>query len=217
MVAVPLLIILPSTAVIIRYKNLDDLTLLVLSFLIMGVMILVTLYVVFKQAMVESYVSITGEGLQIVFKRRTLFNWKYEKLIPFGDLAFVSDDIDTNNSREFFTLKVKGETGKIILIAPKKAPQGEMENFSLELAAAVKAYNANYPAIDTRIKTGSFYTGKFAIILNWVLIIAAVFFTVVKIMNPSSVDWYRLVWLYVVAGSWLANFYFVKKKQTQKN
>ena len=70
MVAVPLLIILPSTAVIIRYKNLNDLTLLVLSFLLMGVMILVTLYVVFKQAMVESYVSITGEGLQIVFKKK---------------------------------------------------------------------------------------------------------------------------------------------------
>ena len=217
MVAVPVLIIFPSILLVTRYKNLSDTIILIFSFAIMGVMILATLYVVFKQAMVKTDIKITKEGLQIVFKRRTLLNWQEEKFIHLNQLAFVSDDIDMNNSREFFTLKVKGDTGKIILIAPKKAPEGEIENFSLELATAVEEYNATHSSIHTPIKTGSFYTGKFAIVLNWLLVGVAIVSTIIKIINPSSVEWYRLLWLYLIAASWLANFYFVKKKQTQKN
>ena len=217
MVAVPLLIILPFTLMLTRYKNLNDAILLVMSFLIMGVMILLTLYAVFKQAMVQAEIKIIKEGLQITFKRKTLFNWHDEKFISFNNLVFVSDDIDINNSREFFTLKVKGESGKMILIAPKKAPKGEIENFSLELSAAVEQYNVSHPGLFSPIKTGSFYAGKFAIILSWLLIAAAFLSTIIKIINPSSVEWYRLLWLYVIAASWLANFYVVKKKQRQRN
>jgi hypothetical protein len=211
MVAVPVLIIFPSILLVTRYKNLSDTFILIFSFVIMGVMILTTLYVVFKQAMVKTDIKITKEGLQIVFKRRTLFNWQEEKFIHLNQLAFVSDDIDMNNSREFFTLKVKRETGKIILIVPKKAPEGEIENFSLELATVVEEYNATHSSVHTPIKTGSFYTGKFAIALNWLLIFMAILSTFVKIINPSSVEWYRLLWLYLITASWLANFYFVKK------
>jgi hypothetical protein len=217
MIAVPLLIIYPSIVILISYKNLSDITILIFSFLIMGVMILATLYFVFKQAMVETDIKISKEGLQIVFKRKTLFNWQSEKNIPFHQLAFVSDDIDINNRRQFFTLKVKDETGKIILIAPKKAPEGEIENFSMELAEAVDEYNATHSNVYTPIKTGSFYTGNFAIVLNWVLAGTTILSTIVKIINPSSVEWYRLLWLYVITASWLANFYFVKKKQMQKD
>lgn len=217
MVAVPLLIIFPFTAVIIRYKNLNYTTLLILSFVAMGIMILATLYVVFKQAMVATEIKISREGLQIIFKRKTLFNWQKEKFIPFNHLAFVSDDIDKNNSREFFTLKVKGETGKIILIAPKKAPKGEIESFSSELITTVEEYNATHDSLSAPIKTGSFYTGKFAIVLNWLLIVVAILSTIIKIISPSSVEWYRLIWLYIITAFWLANFYFVKKKQTEKN
>lgn len=217
MVAVPLLVILPATFIIIRYKTLSDAVLLILVFMLMGIMILLTLYVVFKQATAPADITINKEGLQILFTRKTLFNWEQKKFIPFHQLAFVSNDTDVNNNREFFTLKVKGETGKIILIAPKKAPKGEIENFSLELTAAVADYNANHSSLSAPIKTGSFYTGKFAIILNWLLVASAILGTVIKIINPSSVEWYRLLWLYVIAASWLANFFIVKKKQTQRD
>jgi hypothetical protein len=217
MVAIPPLIIVPFILILSEYQTLSDAIVFLLIGVAMVIMILLTLYVVFKQAMVKADIKIVGEGLQIIFKRKTVFNWQKERFIPFSDFVFLSDDIDMNNGREFFTLKVKGETGKIILIAPKKAPEGEIENFSSELAAAVEEYNANHPGLYAPVKTGSFYTGKFAIILNWLFIIVAVLSTVIKIINPSSVEWYRLAWLYVIAGSWLANFYFVKKKQTQKN
>jgi hypothetical protein len=217
MVTVPLLIIFPFILILSQYKNLSDAVIFTLIGAAMGVMILLTLYGVFKQAMVQSEIKITNVGLQIVFKRKTLFNWHQEKFISFNNLVFVSDDIDINNNREFFTQKVKGETGKMILIAPKKAPKGEIENFSLELSATVEQYNASHPGSSSPIKTGSFYRGKFAIILNWLFVGAAILSTIIKIINPSSVEWYRLLWLYVISASWLANFYIVKKKQRQEN
>ena len=217
MVTIPPLIIVPFILILSKYKTLSDAMVFSLIGVAMAIMILLTLYVVFKQAMVLADITINKKGLEIVFKTKTLFNWQKERFIPFSSLAFVSDDIDLNNSREFFTLKVQGETGKIILIAPKKAPEGEIENFSSELAEAVEVYNASHGSLSKPIKTGSFYTGKFAIVLNWLLIVVAVISTIIKIINPSSVEWYRLIWLYAIAASWLANFYFVKKKQTQKS
>jgi hypothetical protein len=110
----------PFILILSKYKALSDTMVFILIGVAIVIMILLTLYVVFKQAMVEANIKIVREGLQLVFKRKTVFNWPQERFISFNNLAFVSDDIDMNNNREFFTLKVKGETGKIILIAPKK-------------------------------------------------------------------------------------------------
>ena len=52
--------------------------------------------------------------------------------------------------------------------------------------------------------------------LTWVFVSVAILVTVIKIVKPSSVEWYRMLWVYVLAASWLINFYSVKKKQTER-
>src|SRR5690348_10857102 len=104
MVTIPLLIIMPFILILSKYKTLSDAIVFLFISVAMAIMILLTLYVVFKQAMVEANIKILKEGLEIVLKRKTVFNWQQERFISFNNFAFVSDDIDMNNGREFFTL-----------------------------------------------------------------------------------------------------------------
>jgi hypothetical protein len=34
----------------------------------------------------------------------------------------------------------------------------------------------------------------------------------VKSYNPSSMEWYRMIWLYVLAAHWAVNFYAAQWK-----
>src|SRR5688500_688304 len=81
MVAIPPLIIVPFILILSKYKTLSDAIVFLLIGVAMIIMVLLTLYVVFKQAMVEADIKIAREGLQLVFKRKTVFNWQKERFI----------------------------------------------------------------------------------------------------------------------------------------
>jgi hypothetical protein len=219
MTAVPVCLIVPFLLFLTQYKNLTDTVFYVSVYTGLAVIILFTLYLVFKQAMVPATIGIKKDGLEIVFSKKTIFNWTHRKYILFENIEYVSDDVDLNfNARKFFTLKVKDENGKIILTAPKKAPSEEMESFSLELSNAIEDFNSQFSGVKPRaIKKGSFYTGAFGKFFTLFSIAAVIVVTIIKIAKPSNVEWYRVIWVYVLAASWLINFYSVKKKQTTEN
>ena len=217
MIAVPVATIIPFILILTQYQNLSDTVAFIIIYAAFGIIILISLYVVFKQAMVPVKITIHDWGFEFFFKRKTLFNWQAKKDIAYSDIEFVSGDEDiNNNSRKFFTIKVKNEWGKIILIAPRKTPPEEMEEFSLRFSNAVERFNQQNVSVITPIRRRSFYTGRFAKILSWIFIGAAVVATIIKIADPSRIEWYRMIWLYVLAASWLANIYTVKKKQKRK-
>ena len=144
MTAVPACTIIPFILFLTQFKNISEITSYIIIYAGLGVIILFTLYILFKHAMVPVTLTVSSDALEIIFARRSLFNWTGRKYILLRDLEFVSDDVDENHSgRKFFTLKIKDEPGKIILIAPKKTPAEEMEAFSSELSDAIEQFN-NY-------------------------------------------------------------------------
>ena len=218
MTAVPICLIIPFLIFITQFKNLSETLFFVFTYAGLGVIILFTLYVIFKQAMVLVTITINGDGLEIIFSKRTIFNWIDRKHILLENIEYVSDDVDLNhNARKFFTLKLKDERGKIILTAPKKAPEEEMEAFSLELSNAIEQFNSHNTKLQAPIKKGSFYAGKFLTFLTWLFTALAILVTIMKILKPSSVAWYRIIWIYVFSASMVINYFSVKKKQTEKN
>lgn len=217
MVVVPVFTIIPFILVLTQYKNLDDTTVFILIYAALAVIILLTLFVVFKQAHVPVVITIHDSEIEIVFKRKTLFNWLVKKNIPLSQVEYVSDDEDVNhNSRKFFTIKLKNEWGKIILVALKKTPANETEQFSLELVNAVEQFNSQNKNISAPIRRGSFYTGFFAKAFTYIFIAVVVIVTIIKITDPSKIEWYRIVWIYILATSWFANFYYATRREKRK-
>lgn len=213
MIAVPILTIIPFILILTLYQDLSDTIVFIAIFAFMGVMILLTLYVVFRQAMVAVAITINDSAIEIYFKNKTIFNWIRKKEILLSDVEFVSDDEDVaHNSRRFFTIKSRKETGKIILLAPRNMSPGEGEAFSLELNTAVENFNQQGITANSPIRQVSFFTGGFAKILTICFIIIMVIATIIKIIDPSKIEWYKLVWMYVLAASWFANVFIAKRK-----
>lgn len=212
MVSVPVITMIPFIYFLTQYKDLNDTILFIIIYAALGLIILLTLFVVFKQAHVPAQIAINKRAIEIHFKKRTLFNWADSKQIPLDMIEFVSDDIDINhNGRQFFTIKVKNEWGRIILIEPRKAPPMEIEEFSMALAQAVEQFNQTN-LLSASIRKGSFYTGRFGKILTIIFIAVALAVTIIEIVKPSSIKWYRLVWLYILAAYWAINFFVARQR-----
>src|SRR5687768_4599427 len=217
MVLVPVFTIIPFILILTKYQNLNDTTVFILIYAALAVIILLTLFVVFKQAHVPAVITIHDSEIEIVFKRRTIFNWLNKKNIPLSQVEYFSDDEDINHgSRKFFTIKLKNEWGKIILVALKKTPADETEQFSMELANAVEQFNSQNENISAPIRRGSFYTGSFAKAFTYIFIAIVIITTIIKIADPSKIAWYRMIWIYVVATSWCANFYYASRREKLK-
>ena len=217
MIIVPVVLIIPFVLILSEYPNLNDTLVLIIIFAALAVIILLTLYVVFKQAHVPVEVSINASEIEFRFKRKTLFNWETKKNIALKQIQFFTDDEDVMHSnRRFFTIQLKNEWGKIILLSAKHAKPEDVGTFAEELSTAIQKYNSQNETQGFAITEGSFYNSNFSKLLTYCLIAVIIIATVVKIFDSTKIDWYRISWMYVLAGAWFANIYVGEKKANAK-
>lgn len=213
----PLLMITPLVVVLTSVKEISESVILISVIVWMGLMIITMIYVVSKQLMVPATIIISEGGLKIYPAKKTLFYGFNNLFIPFNNIKSVTDDEDVQqNYRKFFTLKIKKPAKKIMLLAPKKQLSADTQQCALAIHTAIKNYNQS-PAASVAgiIKEGSFYTSIFAKVITVLFIAVIVAVIVVKVWDPESVPWYRMVALFSFAFLWFANFFNAAKKEKQ--
>lgn len=217
MILVPVCLIIPLILILSHYPHLTDAAVFIIIFAALGIIILVTLYFVFKQAHLPVEVSIESSEMHFRFKRKSLFNRRSTKTVGLDEISFFTDDEDVINSdRRFFTIKLKSEWGKIILLSPKKANPEEMEAFATQLSNVIEQYNLQNQYTASPIKQESFYTTGFSKTLTYIFVAIIVAATIIKVVDSSKLDWYRIVWMYVLSGAWFTNIYIARKKENAR-
>lgn len=217
LVAVPILFTALLVLFFLTSRNYSDTIIISSVILVLILSIVVTLFLFFKHATINTTILLSLKGIEIKNESHSWFHHFTNKIIQFEELNQLTIDDDFYKENQKFIILKRKEDANIILSNIKKEGLQDFIEFIDELKDALSNYNMHLASNKKPVLTGSYYTGTFGKIMTIVcyiltpLFIAAFFFA-----DLDSIQKFRIIWFISLASAWIINYHRVKKKEHSK-
>ncbi len=179
----------------------------------MALSLFVILRIISANAILEydnRFVNITLDKKSFLYPAQE-FHFNYSNI----ENAALDEDAQ---ARIFITIKLRNPNKSILLSMVKADEQEQFLLFWNGFSEQIKSYNgsaAEHPEL--KIKSIGFYGSKWTKLLAIVSVVAAIIFTIVKILNPDKLSTLKLIAFYCYALPFVVSVYSASKKIRIKN
>lgn len=190
--------------------HLTDWMILIGSFVFMGLMIAITLWLITKKLSVPCAITVDEKGLRYVLLKSTFFSGRKEFFSTWDNIDNISENLNTQKNMNFYLVRFK-EPSFTISLDCSKEHEAEGVAFYKLLIFYTNLYNETNTA--KPITTKGFYESRWAKTLTHITLATLVVVLGCKLYNSTAISWWNVAAFGAFAISWLANVYANKKRK----
>ncbi len=180
-----------------------------------GIGILLSIVIILALTYAKGTISFDHKTIWITLDKTSLLFRKKEISFGFEQIANASMDEDNYGNR-FIILKLRNPSKTINLSSEIKDSNEELIAFWDAFEQQINQYNeANIDQPSLAIRKKSFYQQGWMKALAIISVIAAIAFTILKVVQPDSVSIWRLLLFYIYAIPFGLSVYIANKKNKE--
>lgn len=186
----------------------SDSLLLGSSFAFMAILIFVTLWIINNVVSVDAEVTLSNNEFKYKLLKKNILYRNIEFVTSWHNILNISENWNPKNNTVFYDVAFKSPSQKLSF-STIKGKESEFEAFCQQLILLKDAYNqeSNQNKILDKTIYESF-CAKLLTILIYILIPALIG---LKIMQPSSISWIKIIGFTAAATAWLVEYHRNKK------
>ncbi len=214
MIVVPLIPMGIFVSAILQFPNVAEWVIYVGVIASMAIAIFSLRWLIKQHLSVEAHVVPKDNGLEIELIKTNLFYPNGEIFLSFPAIRNISYNYQAQNNQEY--LLVKLAKGPNVQFLPSGNKPEDLPALCDSIYEKRNQYNSN-PALQQKDYIGNtgFYETAFAKVLTVTSLIATGMVTVVMIVRPGLLHWYKAIGWYAIAATWLINVWNAKQKSNQ--
>jgi hypothetical protein len=163
-------------------------------------------------------VKLTVSEDKLVFElKHSNFLYRHKHFeVRLENIVYLTEDVNTQNDyRTYFNIKTRQPSKTIFVMQPRALGDKQIAEFSSLLHAYIGRYNQK-PGIPpaAKIKEGSFYDAKWALVLTY-FTYALVAIVTIGLFSGWKIEWYKALQVYALSAAWLMAYHANANKKAK--